>query len=237
MSKKRAQAAMEFMLTYGWAILVVLVVIAGLSYFGVLSPSALLPDKCNFQVGLSCVDYSVSSQGMPITLGAKTQYLQTTPPTIFSVNFDVINNLGDDIYITKVNLSGQDFTCMQLQYGDCSESGQSFVENSLNSQSINPYYSCLSIKELCAWSEDNNFGICTRASAQSQVLWKNGEKFKSHLGYDSQYLSILCYAPVGGVPKKGTKMKADITIEYSKSPPGSSALTRVANGNFFITVS
>ena len=46
--KKKAQAAMEFLMTYGWAILVVLVVIGALAYFGVLSPKKLLPDKCLF---------------------------------------------------------------------------------------------------------------------------------------------------------------------------------------------
>ena len=35
---KKSQAAMEFLMTYGWAILVVLVAICALAYFGVLSP-------------------------------------------------------------------------------------------------------------------------------------------------------------------------------------------------------
>ena len=33
---KRAQAAMEFLMTYGWALLVILLVIAALSLFGLL---------------------------------------------------------------------------------------------------------------------------------------------------------------------------------------------------------
>jgi len=37
---RKGQAAMEFLMTYGWAILVVLVVIGALAYFGVLSPSS-----------------------------------------------------------------------------------------------------------------------------------------------------------------------------------------------------
>ncbi len=40
---RKAQAAMEFLMTYGWAILVVLAAIAALAYFGVLSPSKMLP--------------------------------------------------------------------------------------------------------------------------------------------------------------------------------------------------
>ena len=38
-SFRKGQAAMEFLMTYGWAILVVLVVIGALAYFGILSPT------------------------------------------------------------------------------------------------------------------------------------------------------------------------------------------------------
>ena len=55
----KAQAALEFLMTYGWAILVVLIVIGALAYFGVLSPSNLLPEKCAFPVSLSCVDHQI----------------------------------------------------------------------------------------------------------------------------------------------------------------------------------
>ena len=61
-TKRKAQAAMEFLMTYGWAIIVVLVVIAALAYLGILSPAGLLPDRCNFQVGVHCADYSISSE-------------------------------------------------------------------------------------------------------------------------------------------------------------------------------
>jgi hypothetical protein len=42
---KKSQAAMEFLMTYGWALLVVLMVIAALAYFGMLNPDRFLPDK------------------------------------------------------------------------------------------------------------------------------------------------------------------------------------------------
>ena len=45
---KKGQAAMEFLMTYGWAILVVLAAIGALAYFGVLSPGNLLPEKTTF---------------------------------------------------------------------------------------------------------------------------------------------------------------------------------------------
>ena len=57
--KNRAQAALEFLTTYGWAFLVILVMISALSYFGVLSPSRLLPEKCTFGSEIECLDFSI----------------------------------------------------------------------------------------------------------------------------------------------------------------------------------
>jgi uncharacterized protein (UPF0333 family) len=60
---RKAQAAMEFLMTYGWAILVVLVAIGALAYFGVLSPSKFVPDTCQFGPGISCDDFKVTTTG------------------------------------------------------------------------------------------------------------------------------------------------------------------------------
>jgi len=43
LSNRKSQAALEFLMTYGWAILVVLIAIGALAYFGVLSPARFLP--------------------------------------------------------------------------------------------------------------------------------------------------------------------------------------------------
>lgn len=56
MKNKKAQAAMEFLMTYGWAILVVLLAIGALAYFGVLDPSRLLPESTTFPAPISNVD-------------------------------------------------------------------------------------------------------------------------------------------------------------------------------------
>ena len=46
-------------MTYGWALLVVLIAIAALAFFGVLNPGKFLPSNCNLGVGFSCTDYKV----------------------------------------------------------------------------------------------------------------------------------------------------------------------------------
>ena len=58
---RKSQAAMEFLMTYGWAILVVLAAIAALAYFGVLSPEKFLPEKCILAPGLACVQHRVTT--------------------------------------------------------------------------------------------------------------------------------------------------------------------------------
>lgn len=69
---KKAQAAMEFLMTYGWAILVVLAAIGALAYFGVLSPSKLLPSKCVLSPGFNFGDCkatnAVAAPGFFMTL-------------------------------------------------------------------------------------------------------------------------------------------------------------------------
>ena len=78
---KKGQAAIEFIMTYGWAILVVLVAIAALAYFGVLSPSRFLPEQCLFEPGLACIEHSASTTGLTLVL---------------------TNSLGKDITITSI---------------------------------------------------------------------------------------------------------------------------------------
>lgn len=88
MRGRKAQAAMEFLMTYGWAILVVLVVIGALAYFGVLSPGRLLPDRCQLAPGLTCDDYDLEEGGV--------------------LTLKITNNLGQQISITGFSGVGPD---------------------------------------------------------------------------------------------------------------------------------
>ena len=82
---KKAQAAMEFLMTYGWAILVVLAAIAALAYFGVFNMGNVLPDKCTLEAGFSCTDFKVTTANTELYL---------------------INNLGFDVNAVTVGLEG-----------------------------------------------------------------------------------------------------------------------------------
>ena len=64
---------MEFLMTYGWAILIMLVVISVLFYLGVLTPHGLAPNSCTFPAGFSCYGYKVTEGGvLELDLGQAT---------------------------------------------------------------------------------------------------------------------------------------------------------------------
>lgn len=66
--KKRGQAAMEFLMTYGWAIMVAMVAIGALSYFGVLSPDKFVPRRCALEPGIACMDFEINENSVILVI-------------------------------------------------------------------------------------------------------------------------------------------------------------------------
>jgi len=93
MMKKRikAQAALEFLTTYGWAFLVILIMIGALAYFGILSPSKILPNRCNFGAEFQCLDHQISATGNTFKVRLK-------------------NNVGEPIDVSAITLSTESTT-------------------------------------------------------------------------------------------------------------------------------
>jgi len=58
---KKGQAAMEFLMTYGWAILAAIIAIAVLAYFGVFNPGRYTSEMCQVSAPFTCDDNSVTS--------------------------------------------------------------------------------------------------------------------------------------------------------------------------------
>jgi hypothetical protein len=69
--KRRAQAALEFLTTYGWALLVILVMIGALVYFGLLNPSKALPSRCDVPPGFECKDFQITTTGFNVIIANK----------------------------------------------------------------------------------------------------------------------------------------------------------------------
>jgi len=74
---RRAQAAMEYLITYGWAVLIMLVVVGVLFYLGIFNPKSIA--ACTFQTpGFTCYAYKLASNtsnsesGLILDLGQAT---------------------------------------------------------------------------------------------------------------------------------------------------------------------
>ena len=97
---KKSQAALEFLTTYGWAFLVILVMIGALAYFGVLRPSKILPDRCNFGPEIRCLDYKIGFGATGNGDGTFSLWLK--------------NNLGEPIVLQGIGAgseSVQSYSC------------------------------------------------------------------------------------------------------------------------------
>lgn len=59
---RKGQSAMEYLMTYGWAILIIVVVLAALFYMGVFTPSP--GESCKFAPGsaLACKSFKIYNQ-------------------------------------------------------------------------------------------------------------------------------------------------------------------------------
>jgi hypothetical protein len=90
MKSKKAQAAMEFLMTYGWALLVVLIAIAALAFFGLLNPQRFLPEKCELGSGLTCLEFAAE-------VGQS--------PTNSNITIIFNNGIGQPVYNMYINLS------------------------------------------------------------------------------------------------------------------------------------
>lgn len=59
----KLQSAMEYLITYGWAILIISIVLAALFSLGVFNPSQFAGQECVLSSGFSCLSYLLFPNG------------------------------------------------------------------------------------------------------------------------------------------------------------------------------
>ncbi len=94
MSAKKGQAAMEYLMTYGWALVALVVVIGAIMATGVFNPSYLIAEECTLQPDLACTGHLIY-----IDEGGTPQ-----------LKFRISNGLGYDIRLTGVRIIANDGT-------------------------------------------------------------------------------------------------------------------------------
>ena len=88
----RAQAAIEYLSTYGWAILIMLVAVALLLWLGVMNPKTPLQSTCFFPLDFTCRAYILNTTG--------------------SYKLDLAQSTGHPISITKIRCSANTSTSL-----------------------------------------------------------------------------------------------------------------------------
>ena len=65
---KRGQTVIEFLVTYGWMLFIVIAVIAALILFGVLDPNRLFREHCILPSGLACKDFYATADEIDLVV-------------------------------------------------------------------------------------------------------------------------------------------------------------------------
>jgi len=120
---RKAQAAMEFLMTYGWAIMVILVMIGALAYFGVFNAGDLLPEKCVFTTGFTCRDFTAYHNGGDLQvlfllengLGTSVRIVSAPSITVSGVSATCTN--GSAFPITIGSGETRTFACTDVDNG------------------------------------------------------------------------------------------------------------------------
>lgn len=62
--KKGSLRSLEFLNTYGWAMISLVLLLLVVSYIGIVNPDLIAPKKCEVPKGFDCVSYSIQEKGL-----------------------------------------------------------------------------------------------------------------------------------------------------------------------------
>lgn len=106
---KKGQSALEYLMTYGWALVVIVIVIAALFLFGVFST----PKNCSQTGGSLLVkEYAISNTGITLALqngspGALTGVALTSPNLVAAAgNPTTLGRTDTNTFVMTGSLSG-----------------------------------------------------------------------------------------------------------------------------------
>ncbi len=131
MRSRKGQAAIEYLMTHGWTILVLTAALIILYSIGMFTPSRYMRQECYFQPDLHCQNFIFTKQG--------------SPP--YKLKFSLSNGLGFDVLFEEINVTTRDigkngdYTHSDgCSSGICSPSG-GFVKSGENLTVEFPIYS------------------------------------------------------------------------------------------------
>ena len=121
--ERKGQAAMEFLMTYGWAILAAVIAIGVLAYFGVFSPGKYTPSATVVNPPFYAVGSSLSGTTDTISLelqnnGGEDYILQSVTIGSCAANATTVNIAAGASTVTSVDCSVPGLTTGDVFKGD-----------------------------------------------------------------------------------------------------------------------
>ena len=95
---RKSQASLEFLTTYAWAFLVILITVGALYYFGIFNFSKFLPQKCSFPSQFECLAFSFA--GDP-TNEIRFRLVNSVGEEINVNSFEITNDVPDPLVCTR----------------------------------------------------------------------------------------------------------------------------------------
>jgi hypothetical protein len=80
---RKAQSAMEYLMTYGWAILIIAIVLVALFALGIFNSGSFTNTTCIATSGFECTSVSLTASGLTATVGQATGATWTTANVFF----------------------------------------------------------------------------------------------------------------------------------------------------------
>ncbi len=115
---KKAQAALEFLTTYGWAFLILGVAIAGLAYLGVFNPSNFVKSTCQFDTGIACPAFNLKNTSSGYVLELQLQNNLADKVKILNLTIADANDKTSFCMSSNVELISGSGSVLLSSYGD-----------------------------------------------------------------------------------------------------------------------
>ena len=106
----RAQASIEYLATYGWALLIATVALE-LIYFYLISPNIIAPQSCSFDIGVSCLDIiAVSNSASTSMISIEITNTQEYPIAGAKIFANINGTNSSSVACTQTSLPGNVIT-------------------------------------------------------------------------------------------------------------------------------
>lgn len=102
---RRAQQALEFLSSYGFVFLIVIVVASSIFYFGVIPVSTFASDSCDFPPGFSCQEAAVTTGPDQVQFRLINQHGVELDLLSFEVSDDFGNQAGACAFPSDLDLA------------------------------------------------------------------------------------------------------------------------------------